>query len=85
MVLPLVLWAQTEGISPKDLFQYGVLGLVVLALIVGQLVPGYLWKRERDRADALERTFIESILPASTEMVHAAREILDYLRTRPRE
>lgn len=36
-----------------DWVQYGVLGLVVLSLITGWLVPGWAWRREAERADRL--------------------------------
>lgn len=57
--MPLVvLEATTEAATRGDLplgdwVQYGVAGLVVLALIIGWLVPGHAYKREAERADRL--------------------------------
>lgn len=42
------------GPGPVEWLQYGVLGLVVLSLIIGWLVPGRIYDRAVKRAERLE-------------------------------
>lgn len=68
-----------EGADLGLLAQYGVLGLLVLALIFGKVVPGYLVSQMTSRIDKLEAkldayeaTMQERVLPAlikSTEVL----------------
>lgn len=64
----------TAAGDPTSLFswaQYGVLGLLILAMIFGKIVPGYiLQQREKELADtkaelsALRKNLEETVIPA---------------------
>jgi hypothetical protein len=71
-------------VTPPDLplwAQWGVLGVVIVALITGWLVPGRTHEREIARADRLEqenarlRDRVETkVLPLIHEAIHALQE-----------
>lgn len=52
--MPAELLAQADPTDLAELAQYGVLGIVVVAMLVGWLIPGPTHKRETERADRLE-------------------------------
>lgn len=56
------MWA-TE-IGPADWAQAGVLGLVVVGFITGQIVPGWLFKNERAERERLSKVSEDKVLPA---------------------
>lgn len=92
----LSLLAQAGGDSAVNwgnLAQYGVLGLVVLALIFGKIVPGYIYERkvaeyEAEKAEnrRLEETVKEQVIPAllrSTDMMAQVLNLLNELDPTP--
>lgn len=49
---------QAEGVDPSQLSdwtQYGPIGLLVIAFLMGWVVPGPTHKREQERGDRLEQ------------------------------
>lgn len=74
------LYAQATGSEPNlwaMLASLGIGGLVALPF-------AYSWREERKRGDRLEKVLLEQMLPASADLVHATRDILDFLRSRQR-
>lgn len=46
------IWASSpDAVSTDGLLNYGVLGVIVVLLIFGQLVPGFLYKRLASKYD----------------------------------
>lgn len=58
------------------LLSYGVLGVVVVCLITGLLVPGYLYKRTEGENDRLRRLIDDKVYPAVEASTNATREAL---------
>lgn len=63
--------AQEGGGDFATFAQYGVLGLVVLAMIFGKLVPGYIYERRveeirqlQSEVAELRHTIEEKVIPA---------------------
>lgn len=72
-----LLLAVEEGtkIDPTGgLLSYGVLGIVVTALITGILVPGYLYKRTEGENDRLRKLIDDKVYPAIEASAQATRE-----------
>jgi hypothetical protein len=68
------------GIDPTGgLLSYGVLGIVVVALITGLLVPGYLYKKTEAENDRL-RKMSEQIYTALAESTAVTREAQQTMR-----
>ncbi len=64
-----------------ELAQYGVLGLVLLAILTGHLVPGWAYKESRERTLAAEErerrqrdTFEGQVMPALGEAAATMKE-----------
>lgn len=60
--------------------QYGILGLLVVAMLTGWLVPGYLYKQERTENDRLKRVIEERLVGTAAEYaeaMHASSAALD--------
>ncbi len=72
--------ALAEAADPTGgLLSYGVLGIVVVALITGLLVPGYLYKRAEAENDRLRKLVDEKVYPtieAATNATRAAQETM---------
>lgn len=61
----------TNGIDVTQIFQYGVLGLILLLILLGKLVPGYMYERREEelkalqnKLDRLETIIEERVIPA---------------------
>lgn len=54
--------------------QYGVLGLLVVALVTGLLVPGYLYKAERDENTRLKKVIEDRLVSTATEYADAMQD-----------
>lgn len=80
----MLILADAGGVDFGFFAQYGVLGMVFIAVVLGPLVPWRFYTRERDRADKLEEAFVNEILPASHAMLEAAKHMMDYLARGPR-
>ena len=59
-----------------DWVQWGVLGAVVLAMLTGQLVPGYIYKDTKAEKDRLQKASEEKVIPALLEYGNFVRESL---------
>jgi hypothetical protein len=75
-----------------SLAQYGVLGIILLLVIFGKLVPGYIYDRkveehEADKAEMrrLEETLKERVIPALTKSTDVLAEMSHYLDDRRAE
>ena len=75
-----------------SLAQYGVLGIILLLVIFGKLVPGYIYDRrvqehEADKAEMrrLEETLKERVIPALTKSTDVLAEMSQYLDDRRAE
>lgn len=44
--------------------QWGVLGSIILGFIIGQIVPGWLYKNEKAERERLTKVFEDKVLPA---------------------
>ncbi len=71
--------AQGSGGSvPGDptggLLSYGVLGLLVIAFLTGQIVPGILYKRTEKENDRLRALIDEKVYPMVEASTSASRE-----------
>lgn len=66
--MPLAALSQADPTDLAELAQYGVLGIVVVAMLVGWLIPGPTHRRETDRADRLE-TELRSLRERTEERV----------------
>lgn len=79
----LALAAAAAG-DPSDptggLLSYGVLGIVVVCLITGLLVPGYLYKRIEAENDRLRKLVDEKTYPTVEAATSALRESSETLR-----
>lgn len=60
----LVAAGEVGGASTEDWIQRGVLGLVVLGFVSGQIVPGWLYRSEKAERDRLTKVSEEKVLPA---------------------
>ncbi len=71
---------QTTGVDPTGgLLSYGVLGLLVVAFLVGQIVPGYLYKRVEAENDRLRQLVDDKVYPtieASTNVTQEAQKTM---------
>lgn len=82
MTHPLVILAQATpgGSDPTGgLLSYGVLGIVVVLLLSGLLVPGWLYKRSEAENDRLRKLIDEKVYPAveaSTRTQEKANEVM---------
>lgn len=69
-------WLAAGGTTPVDptggLLSYGVLGIIVVCLITGVLVPGYLYKRSEAENDRLRKLIDDKLYP----MIEAATSAL---------
>lgn len=78
--------AAASNDTSNPLVAYGLLGIILATftwlVLTERLVPGSLLEKAEKRADAMEAKVIDQVLPTATEMVHATREVLDYLRSR---
>lgn len=87
MLLALVVAAETSASSPLDFVQYGILGLVLAALLMG-----WLWAKpavdrliaDHDRVvtqrDALLATYEQKVIPAlieSTQLTLSLKPVLE--------
>ena len=54
----------TDPISA--ILQYGVLGIIVVLFVFGQIAPGYALKREQAENDRLRKLIEDDVLPAMT-------------------
>jgi hypothetical protein len=64
------------------LLSYGVLGILVVLLLTGQLVPGWLYKRSEAENDRLRKVIDDKVYPtidASTEATRKAVQLADDL------
>lgn len=69
------------GIDPTGgLLSYGVLGIVVVCLITGLLVPGYLYKKTEAENDRLRKLIDEKVYPAVEGSTNASREATETMR-----
>lgn len=59
---------------------YGLLGLMVLAFILQQIVPGALWKAERSRADGYEVLFRDRVLPLLDTTTGVLSQVVELLK-----
>lgn len=66
------------GAAPVDptggLLSYGVLGIVVVCLITGVLVPGYLYKRSEAENDRLRKLIDDKVYPTVQQATDAIKE-----------
>lgn len=77
-----------DGQTPDwtNLAQYGILGIVLLLIIFGKLVPGYILERKDKEADlreqrvaSLEEKIQERIIPAILECNRLMAEVVKVL------
>lgn len=86
MLLAMALIAQNSTPSPSGvdptggLLSYGVLGIVVVALITGLLVPGYLYKKTDAENDRLRKLIDDKVYPAIEASTQATREAQETMR-----
>ena len=62
------------------LLSYGVLGIVVVLLVTGLLVPGYLWKRTESENDRLRKLIDDKVYPLVAQAVGAVEECVALLK-----
>lgn len=66
------------GTTPVDptggLLSYGVLGIIVVCLITGVLVPGYLYKRSEAENERLRRLIDDKLYPMMEQATAALKE-----------
>lgn len=60
---------------------YGLLGVIVVAFILQQIVPGALWKAERSRADGYELLFRDKIFPLLGTSTEVLSQVVDLLKS----
>lgn len=66
--------AQATPDSLAEWLQWGVLGLVIVAFLIGQLIPGYLYqqmKAERDQLQEKNDELTERLLEMQEQVVPA--------------
>ncbi len=74
-------WLQITGADPTGgLLSYGVLGLLVVAFLVGQIVPGYLYKRVEAENDRLRKLVDDKVYPTIESSTNVTREAQETMR-----
>lgn len=74
----------TGGDPTGGLLSYGVLGIVVVLLLSGLLVPGWLYKRSEAENDRLRKLIDEKVYPAveaSTRTQEKANDVMSDILT----
>lgn len=73
--------------NPADLLNYGAIGLVLVAILFGKLVPGYIYDRAvDDLTSCLEDTkklrdsVTDKLIPALQKQVETNKEVIDAMR-----
>ncbi len=70
-----------SSIDPTGgLLSYGVLGIVVVALLTGLMVPGYLYRKAEAENDRLRKLIDEKVYPAIENSAAALRESQETMR-----
>ncbi len=72
--------AQAPSDPTGGLLSYGVLGLLVVAFLVGQIVPGYLYKRVETENDRLRRIIDDKVYPTIEGSTSVTREAQETMR-----
>jgi hypothetical protein len=76
------LTADTTSADPTGGFlSYGVLGIVVVALMTGLLVPGYLYKKTEAENDRLRRLIDEKVYPTIEASTQSTKDAAETMRT----
>lgn len=72
----------SNGIDVTQIFQYGVLGLILLLILLGKLVPGYMYDRREEelkslqmKLDRLESIIEERVIPALVRSTDALTKV----------
>jgi hypothetical protein len=78
----MLLAADTGTADPTGGFlSYGVLGIVVVALMTGLLVPGYLYKKTEAENDRLRKLIDEKVYPTIEASTQSTKDAAETMRT----
>lgn len=91
MVLALVLAQVDEPSILAPLLNYGVVGLFLVGMLLGQVIPGWLYKQVRaDLAEqraanvALRAQMDDKVIPMLNDMGTVLRDALQVVNARPK-
>lgn len=77
--------AADSAVDPTGgLLSYGVLGIVVVCLITGLLVPGYLYKRTEAENDRLRKLIEDKVIPLVERNSEVTGQAIEYMKTQPK-
>lgn len=62
----------------------GIVGVLVVALVIGFVVPGWLYKSEKAQREALQQRMDDKIIPLIQETTLVLRDALNALSSKAR-
>lgn len=82
LALTATILAVDSAVDPTGgLLSYGVLGIVVVCLITGLLVPGYLYKRTEAENDRLRKLIEDKVIPLVEKNSDVTGQAIEYMKT----